>query len=338
MELKIGNRIKSLRTERGITQEALAEYIGISYQAISKWETGTTMPDISLLPKLAAFFGVRIDDLFEINREDELERINRILAHKKLTEESFSYAKRVLDSILKENEKDAGALKQYAELYLAKNKRDLIKAKSMLMRAMEVSPADEEIYSLFLRVCGGDIYSFRSGNDDFISVCEPYAQKFTANYRLCEMLTEAMISMGYFDKAEALINEMKLNSETECMRNIFLGDIENAKGNIEGAKKLWRTVPADSHKGQYEIGERFNRLNEYETAIECYENSFKAAKPQRDLSAVYSLAFLYTKLGEREKAIEAWEQIINVLSTDYGITESETVDWAHREISKLKNK
>jgi transcriptional regulator with XRE-family HTH domain len=81
MELKLGATIKRLRTEKGITQDELAEYTGVSFQAVSKWETNTTMPDITLLPKLAVFFGVSIDDLFSVNTDDELERIDFMLSN-----------------------------------------------------------------------------------------------------------------------------------------------------------------------------------------------------------------------------------------------------------------
>ena len=55
--MNIGAKIKLLRKEKRITQEELAEYLHISSQAISKWETGASCPDIDILPKLAIFFG-----------------------------------------------------------------------------------------------------------------------------------------------------------------------------------------------------------------------------------------------------------------------------------------
>ncbi|MDE7248868.1 MAG: helix-turn-helix domain-containing protein, partial [Lachnospiraceae bacterium] len=81
MNMDIGSAIKKLRMDRKVTQEEIAEYLGISFQAVSKWETGTTMPDITLLPKIADFFGVRIDDLFSVDHEDELKRIEESLAY-----------------------------------------------------------------------------------------------------------------------------------------------------------------------------------------------------------------------------------------------------------------
>lgn len=336
MDLNLGCAIKKLRLAKGVTQEELAEYIGVSFQAVSKWETGTTMPDIALLPKLAVFFGVRIDDLFSVNHDDEVDRIDHILAHEQLTDQNFTYAKRTLDAILRENENDVGALKRYAELYLKKNNRDTLIAGRMLERAMELAPLDVEIYLLYRRVRGGDKNAMQSDNDWFIRGCEPYAKKYPQNYKLYEMLIEAMIEMRYYDKAEFYINMMELDGDLLCMREIFLGDIEAVKGDVEAAINIWNTIPSNSHKGQYEAGERFNRINEYDKAIECYENSFRAATPPRDLSAVYSLAFLYTKLGRNAEAVDAWETIIDVLSTDHNITDSETVDWARREIAKLR--
>ena len=56
--LKIGDKIKSLRKAQDITQEKLAAYLNISYQAVSKWENGTALPDITLVPQIANFFGV----------------------------------------------------------------------------------------------------------------------------------------------------------------------------------------------------------------------------------------------------------------------------------------
>lgn len=55
MQLLIGNTIKYLRRERGITQEDLAEVLGVSCQSVSRWENNTCYPDIELLPTIANF-------------------------------------------------------------------------------------------------------------------------------------------------------------------------------------------------------------------------------------------------------------------------------------------
>ena len=63
MKLEIGKNIRKRRREADMTQEELAERLGVSYQAVSRWENGTTYPDIELLPVLAGMFGCTLDEL-----------------------------------------------------------------------------------------------------------------------------------------------------------------------------------------------------------------------------------------------------------------------------------
>lgn len=60
---KIGKKIVSLRKQNNMTQMELADKMGISFQAVSNWERGNSMPDISKLPELAEIFGVSLDEL-----------------------------------------------------------------------------------------------------------------------------------------------------------------------------------------------------------------------------------------------------------------------------------
>ena len=63
MKIVINEILKKLRSQKGLTQEALAEEMGVSVQAVSKWENGLSCPDIAALPGLAEFFGVTVDYL-----------------------------------------------------------------------------------------------------------------------------------------------------------------------------------------------------------------------------------------------------------------------------------
>ena len=70
MQEHLANTIKALRKARGISQEQLADQCGVTVQAVSKWECAQSLPDITLLPVLADYFGVSIDRLL---REDGAE-------------------------------------------------------------------------------------------------------------------------------------------------------------------------------------------------------------------------------------------------------------------------
>ncbi len=80
MNLRIGENLKRLRREKDLTQEELAAHLGISFQAISKWERDESYPDITILPALSNYFKISIDELVgmeEIKRAEEYERINK---------------------------------------------------------------------------------------------------------------------------------------------------------------------------------------------------------------------------------------------------------------------
>ena len=82
LEIAIGEKIKSYRKKREITQEQLAEYLNISFQSVSKWECGDAYPDITTLPKIAVFFGITTDELLGVDKQKEQWEINEYINRK----------------------------------------------------------------------------------------------------------------------------------------------------------------------------------------------------------------------------------------------------------------
>ncbi len=81
MKLNLGNNIKKYRKENDMTQEALAEHLGVSPQAVSRWENGTAYPDMEMIPALASLFCITTDVLFDMQQTQK-----EIAASKVLTE------------------------------------------------------------------------------------------------------------------------------------------------------------------------------------------------------------------------------------------------------------
>lgn len=79
MMIKLGEKIKSLRKQKNISQEVFANYLGVSFQAVSKWENGNTMPDVTMIPAIASFFGVTTDELFDFNLYEVEKNIEAIV-------------------------------------------------------------------------------------------------------------------------------------------------------------------------------------------------------------------------------------------------------------------
>ena len=77
-ELNLGKNIVYYRRKNGLTQDQLAEYIGVSKSSVSKWENNFTFPDIILLPQLAALFNISVDELMGYSPQLSKERIKSL--------------------------------------------------------------------------------------------------------------------------------------------------------------------------------------------------------------------------------------------------------------------
>ena len=86
MNIYFGENLKNLRREKNLTQEKLADFLGVSFQTVSKWERGDTYPDITMLPEIAGFFKISVDDLLGVNRaENEKEITEKLQEYDNLT-------------------------------------------------------------------------------------------------------------------------------------------------------------------------------------------------------------------------------------------------------------
>lgn len=93
-QMKIGNFLKELRKEKGITQAQLAETLNVSARTVSRWETGSNMPDISILVDIADYYDISIPEIINGERKSEI-----------MNEEERKIAKTMSDYATTEKEK-----------------------------------------------------------------------------------------------------------------------------------------------------------------------------------------------------------------------------------------
>ncbi len=98
MTVYLGENIKRLRRERELTQETLAQILGVTFQSVSNWERGESYPDITMLPEIAGFFKVSVDDLLGINKsENEHEIVSKIAEYDNLTD--YDLMKKIINDL-----------------------------------------------------------------------------------------------------------------------------------------------------------------------------------------------------------------------------------------------
>lgn len=151
---KIGKRIAELRKSKNITQMALADMMGISFQAVSNWERGESMPDISKLGELSEIFGVSIDDILCNKRAAEI--VEEISAGEKpsditpeeLTETVPLMAPKQAEESIKEN-KNKMTISQLAALAPFMDEDDIAEiAKELAKEAIKNGGSLEDVAAL----------------------------------------------------------------------------------------------------------------------------------------------------------------------------------------------
>lgn len=187
--MKMGEKIKRLRKRKGISQEALAEILGVSFQAVSKWETTSSMPDISLVPSIAAFFDVSIDELFDYN----------VLENERRAEEICRRASALRSS-------------------------DPSHAEKILRDGLKQFPGNETMLTLLLYT----LLSMPEREDDIINTCNTiieYTENDGIKYDVVRILAETYSALGKQEAAEAALEQIPefYFSKMEYMAKLLTG-------------------------------------------------------------------------------------------------------------------
>lgn len=137
--MNIGKTIKNLRRERDMTQEQLAEYLNISSQAVSRWETDLALPDITLLPTLANLLGVSIDELLGMNESRDI----NIRVHERRNAGDFDGAVTLLRDEIKLFPHDWGLLSELAVSLSFGDQANIQEAITLCEKALAGSPSEK---------------------------------------------------------------------------------------------------------------------------------------------------------------------------------------------------
>ncbi|MBQ8278596.1 MAG: helix-turn-helix transcriptional regulator [Roseburia sp.] len=235
MQLNLGIKIRELRRRDGRTQEAIAEALGVTPQAVSRWESGGSYPDMEMMPSIANYFGVTIDELFGYHNDRE-EKINAII-------DKADKAIRAVGNIL---EKGNGDLSECVEMLRAASEefpnepRILVKLGDVLhilgwqRNGAQVSAKDSSDYIY-------DDIEYNSQNVYWQEALRVYEKllkmDISEEYRGAAIFTMIMIykMTGHYKKAKELANEQNsiVLSKEVLLPNATVGE---EKDKYQGEK------------------------------------------------------------------------------------------------------
>lgn len=193
---KIGNLIAKLRREKGLTQQELGDMVGIGFRAVSKWERGVTMPDISLINELSKILGITSDELLsgELNKSVNSKEKNKLSKPIKITISIITIIILFITSIIiyQNNKTYLYEIKKIdsGDYYISG--QITFERKQMNITINELALENKELLSTKIKNYQYEIYS----NDNFIF---GYGQNDKGKY-LEEIMT-----------IEELINNIKIN-------------------------------------------------------------------------------------------------------------------------------
>lgn len=340
--MELGKKIRQLRFKAGLTQEQLAEKLGIGAQAVSKWENAAAMPDITTLPLLAEIFGVSIDDLFDLSSEQRLNRIeNRLDTEEDLPQDVFMEYEEFLKGQLatEQNKKRATGLIAY--LYWHRMNSYARKASRYAREGVQAAPNEKDCQWILQKAEGHAVWDWNLANhgkgiEFYRELVEKNPQaRLPYLYLLDNLLADhrAEDAEKYLARYAALPDVSPIHVEVyRAYIALARFDEPTADGIIEA---LGEKYPEDFIY-LFEAAQYYARKCDYDRAIALYERSF-ALEPRRPRfqDELMAIAEIYEIRGDYRKAAETWGRIIKLLEEEWGLTEEVELQQARREKARL---
>lgn len=232
--MNFGKKIRELRLQKTVTQEQLAAHLNLSPQAVSKWENGLTLPDIQLLPELSVYFGVTIDELFEMTDEKHLQRIENMVDTKRTIDKAdFEYAQTFLQGKLAQKEATPRCLTLLSSLYNAKSREYSSLAEYYAREALELEPENKDNHVNLLQAQHGTSSDwYLASHSRRIRYYQRFVEDHPAYARGYLWLMDELLADSRCDEAEAVLDRLEKSISPAASR--FTGERSHGHGATTG--------------------------------------------------------------------------------------------------------
>lgn len=276
--------LKRLRIAKKMTQEQAAEALGVSTQTVSRWECNTTLPDVTILPKIAALYCVTIDDLYKetsMAYDNYAQRLGSVF-EASLKPEDFLRADMEYRKLMKSGDYTTEDLRLYGILYQQMMYACMEKAEKLFDRVIAQGPRkDPEVYWSVRRQKGYFLWEI-GRNQEYIE--------------------------EFLPKVEAGSEELQ---EWICLIQAysFAGDCEAA---WHWTRKAADKFPESATLHIY-TGDLLRAMKRYDEAFPHWHRALEMEPQWCD--AAYSMASCYEELGDFAKASEVYTRIAEGLES-----------------------
>ena len=292
ISIKIGKKIRLLRKKNDATQEKLAEYLGVTPQAVSRWESEICYPDIETLPQIADFFGVGMDELLCYDSVQKEAKVKEYLSRAQSLEDlekwsdSLTLLREAYAEIPSSFEIQLELAKVLSAINISKPKKaDMAEAVSLCNHILDYCTNDEIRDETKKTLC--DIYSHQLRNDE--AALEIADKLHSMNYS--KEIVKATVLTGdiAFKQAQTNIIEFADNIWWHIYNIACVPDISENNYSLEGKIQVMK-------KG-----------------IELFEVIFGddlLYYNDRIANSYRQLAMLYLMQGDRGAAIDCVEKMV----------------------------
>ena len=338
--MEMGKEIRRLRNDRGLTQEALAAALHVSAQTVSKWECGNTVPDVQLLPDIAVYFGVTIDQLFAMTPDQQLERIENRIYDRGLFDEAEERQLEQQLRMIAENPEHAGR----AELMLAKLYNNQAEQYRLLavehgQAAVEKTGGDSDALSELANAWGSYLPDWCVRNHHaLIAWFSNYCRHQPENRAAVMWLLDNLIDDRRLAEAQTWMNRLAAMDSTFRVP-LYRYLIAQAAGDrAEMATQLQALEVMEGQEWCWAValGDIYTQRQEYDAAIAWYRKGQEMQPSPKFTDSANSIAHICEIRGDKAGAIAAYQEELRLLRDEWGIVSGETREMVERAIRRLQ--
>ena len=336
--MEMGKEIRRLRNDRGLTQEGLAAALNVTAQTVSKWECGNSVPDVQMLPQIAVYFGVSIDQLFAMTPEQQMERIENRIYDRGLFDEA---EQRQLEAQLRAfGEKPE--LKGQAELLLAKLYNNQAEQYRLLAvehgkAAVEKTKGDSDAISELCNAWGSYMPDWNMRNHHaLIEWLSEYCQKNPENRAAIMWLLDNLIDDRRLTEAKNWLGKLAaIDSTFRTPMYRYLIALAEGKGEADERLKELEALEDDWCLSLV-LGDIYTQRQEYDRAVDLYKKGLALQASPKFTDGAMCIAHIREIQGDKAGAVEAYREVLRLMREEWGIVGGEGREAVERAIRRLQ--